>query len=132
MRAEKAIASLLNSSAGVTALVGARIYGGAAQEEAPTPLLIYRKLSAVRVDQADLDVSPQLVEAMIEVLCVAATYPQLKDLGEAVRLALLGERGTVNGVDLLYVSVEEEGADEYEPQLREFAQAWTFRVQHTE
>jgi hypothetical protein len=131
MRAEKAAAALLNAAPGVTALVADRIYGGAAQEESPAPLLIYRKLSADRPAQED-PAPLQLVEAQIEVLCVARTYPELKALGEAVRVALVGARGTVNGVDLLYVSVSEEGADEYEPQLREFAQTWTFLVQHTE
>jgi hypothetical protein len=131
MRAEKAVSALLNADAGVAAIVATRIYGGTAAEETPAPLLIYRKLSAEREDQADHQ-PLQLVHSMIEVLCVAASYPQLKDLAEAVRLALVGRRGTVNGVDLLYVSIEEEGPDEYEPQLREFAQSWTFRVQHTE
>ena len=131
MRAEKAIASLLTAATGVTTLVGTRIYGGAAQEESPAPLLIYRKSSASRAEQADAG-PPQLVEALIEVLCVAPTYPQLKALGEAVRVALVGARGTINGVDLLYVGVDEEGSDEYEPTLREFAQTWTFRVTHTE
>jgi hypothetical protein len=131
MRAEKAIASLLNAAPGVNAIVADRIYGGASKEETPAPLLIYRKLSAQRPAQED-PAPLQLVEAQVEVLCVARTYAELKDLAEAVRLALVGARGQVNGVDLLYVSIEEEGADEYEPQLREFAQAWTFAVQHTE
>jgi hypothetical protein len=131
MRAEKAVAALLNAAPGVSAIVGAKIYGAAAPDETPAPLLVYRKVSAERPDQ--LQPSPiQLVEAQVEVLCVASTYPELKALGEAVRLALVGQAGIVNGVELQYISIEEEGADEYEPQLREFAQPWTFRVQHTE
>lgn len=130
MRAEKAVSSLLNADAGVAAIVGTKIYGGAAPDETAAPLLIYRKQSADRPEQNDID--PQLVEALIDVLCVAPTYPQLKELGEAVRLALVAQRGTINGVDLLYIHLEEEGGDDYEPQLREHAQVWTFRVQHTE
>lgn len=131
MRAEKAVASLLNADAGVAALVGTKIYGGAAPDETAAPLLVYRKQSAERVEQAD-PAPLQIVEALIDVLCIASTYPQLKDVGEAVRLALIGQRGTVNGVDLLYISLDQEGGDDYEPTLREHAQVWTFRVQHTE
>lgn len=131
MRAEKAVAALLNADVGVSALVGTKIYGAAAPDETPAPLLVYRKVSADRAEQ--LSPEPvQLVEAQIEVLCVASTYPELKALGEAVRLALVGRAGTVAGVDLQYIRVQEEGADDYEPQLREFAQPWTFAVQHTE
>jgi hypothetical protein len=132
MRAEKAVSALLAADAGVAAIVASRIFGAFAPDDTAAPLLVYRKLSASREPQVELAAPPQLVEALVEVLCVAPSYPVLKSLGEAVRVALVGQRGTVNGVDLLGIAIEEEGADEYEPQLREYAQAWTYRVQHTE
>lgn len=134
MRAERAVKALLDGAAGVTSLVGGaspRIYGGAAPQEAAAPLLIYSKSGASR-EPVLRPTESRVVDALIDVLCVARTYGALKDLGEQVRLALNGASGTIATTVVLGITIEAEGPDQYEPQLDEFAQLWTFRVSHTE
>lgn len=131
MRAERAVASLLNASTAIASIVQSRIFGSVAPDNSASPLLIYRKQSAARVSALQAN-QLAVVEARIEVLCVARTYEQLKDLAEAVRLALAYQRGTIAGVDVMHISIESEGSDEYEPQLREHSQAWVYTVTHSE
>jgi hypothetical protein len=135
MRAERAVKALLDAAAGVTAIVGsgaaARIYGGAAPQETSAPLVIYSKQSGEREPVLD-QVAERRVDSLIDVLVVATTYAQLKTLGEAVRLALNGKKGTFGGTAVLDIVIENESADQFEPQLDEFGQVWTFRVMHTE
>lgn len=131
MRAEKVIAYLLANDPGVAAIVGTKIWGGNAEDEIKAPLIIYSKIGAGRPDQAD-PAPLQLVEAVIEVLVIGSTYPECKELGEAVRVALLGKRGLIAGVDVQYVRIEDEGGDDFIPALREYTQPWQFRVTHTE
>lgn len=135
MRAERVITALLQSAAGVTALVGsgaaARIYGNIAPQEAALPLVVYSKRDAVREPATDITGS-RIVRARVDVMIVARTYAEVKALGEQCRLAIVGTRADIAGVTVLAREVEEEGADEYEPQLDEHAQTWTFRVHHME
>lgn len=130
MKAEKALAALLDAAAGVTALVGTKIYGCAAPDEAAAPLVIYAKQSAER--EPYLDAGTNIVRARVAVLCVAATYPSLKALGEAVRVALNNQAGTFGGVLVEDLALSEEGPDEYEPGLKEFAQQFVYTVTHAE
>jgi hypothetical protein len=135
MRAERAIKALLDADSAVTTVVGsgaaARIYGGAAPQEAAAPLIVFTKQSAEREPVLD-QVATRRVDGLIDVLVVARTYSQLKSLGEAVRVALNGKKGTFGGTTVLDIVIEAEGADQFEPQLDEFGQVWTFRVMHTE
>jgi len=55
-----------------------------------------------------------------------------KTLSEAVRVALNGKKGTFGGTTVLDIVIESEGSDQFEPQLDEFGQVWTYRVMHTE
>lgn len=131
MRAERAVAAILNAHAGVAAIVGTKIYASIAPEESTAPLLVYRKVSALRV--LTLSVSAQAeVDARIEVLVVARTYEELKSLGEQVRLALAYARGTYAATDVLSITIDDEGPDEYDPDLREHAQTWVYLVKHSE
>lgn len=131
MRAEKALTTLLAADSGVSALVGTRIYGSAPPENTPAPLIVYRKLSAARTPTLSIGTLAE-VDARIEVLCIATSYAQLKTLAEAVRTALAYQRGTLAGVDVLDITIDDEGADEYDADLREHAQSWTYLVKHTE
>ena len=132
MRAEQIVKALLTADAGVTALVGTKVWGGIAAQDIATPFVVFRKVSASRDEGMDPAGGSGLVRAQIEVTCVAAEYEDLKALGEAVRVALAYERGTVAGHELLGIFIETEGADEYLPDRDEFFQAWVFRVEHTE
>jgi hypothetical protein len=135
MRAERAVKALLDGASGVTAIVGAggaaRIYGAAAPQEAAAPLIVYSLQGAER-EPVLAPTAERVVQSLIDVLCVAPTYPALKALAEEVRLALNGASGTQGGTSVLGIVIESEGPDQYEPQLDEFGKTWTFRVMHTE
>lgn len=133
MRAEAIVRALLANAAGVTAIVGGRIYGGVASQDAPAPLLVFRKIGATREEGMDPAAGASaIVRAQVEVTCVAAEYDDLKALGEAVRTALAYQRGTVAGHALLGIFIEAEGPDEYMPDRDQLMQAWTFRIEHDE
>lgn len=131
MRAERAVAAMLTASAGVTAIVGTRIYGNVAPEGTAAPLIIYRKLAAGRVLSLSVGALAE-VDARVELLLVARTYAELKDLGEQVRLALAYQRGAFGGTDIMSTLVDDEGPDEYDPDLREHAQTWVYLIKHSE
>lgn len=130
MRAEKVVAFLLTTNPAVTALVGSAVYGGVAPERSSAPAVIYSKLGADRERTIEGDIAK--VNAQIEVLYVAATYEQLKAMGEAGRLAVAYQQGSIAGVDVVLTEVIEEGPDTYDPNDKVFAQAWAFSIVHTE
>lgn len=132
MRAEKIVAALLTSDAGIAALAADRIYGGVAPEQVPSPLVVYLKRSAEHDETLAPDGDGALVRAVIDVLCVAPTYPELKALGEAVRVALAWRQGEIAGEQCAGITILDEGADQYDPDLREHAQLWSFSVSHSE
>lgn len=137
MRAEKVVKSLLAADAGVTAIIGAKLWGGVAAQDEEPPFVVYRKIATTRDEGMDPDeITPGaatcIVRAQIEITCVAAQYEGMKTLGEAVRNALAYQRGTVAGVELLGIFIDSEGADEFNPERDEFFQTWVFRVEHSE
>jgi hypothetical protein len=131
VRAERAVVALLNAAAPVTGIVGTRIYGNVPPENSAAPLIVYRKLAASRVPTLSLSQLAE-VDARIELLLVATSYAQLKDLAEQVRVALAYQRGAIGGTDVLHITVDDEGPDEYDADLREHAQTWVYLVKHSE
>lgn len=132
MRAEKIVAALLNADAGVAAIVGTRVFGGVAHEQSPAPLVVYSKRSAERGGMLAPNNEGAVVTAVLDVLCIAPNYEQLKVLAEAVRRALVYQQGTVAGEHLMGIEAIDEGVDQYDPELREFGQVWGYQVTHTE
>lgn len=134
MRAEKVFNTLLAGDAGVAAIVGTQLYAGFVPESASAPFLFIAKAGAQREYLVSVSgASPgATVTATMTVICAAASYPQLKALAEAVRLALVGRAGLHAGVQVHSLLLTDEGGDEYEPELKEFAQALTFTIAHSE
>lgn len=131
MRAQAIIRELLNAHAGTTALVGTRIWGGIAQQDAEPPLIVFRLVGSQPdegMEPASLSADTAVEAAQIEVVHVAKTYEALLALGEQIRLALCYQRGTVAGQALLGIFKETEGPEEYDPQRDEHFQARVFRV----
>jgi hypothetical protein len=131
MRAEKVVSALLGADAGVAALVGTKIYGGAAPQGAAAPLVVYAHLESAPA--ATLRAyQPATVRSSIDVLCVAKTYQSLKDLAEAVRLALSFKAGAIAGVQVASVVWASRGRDEFDFELGEYAQLLSFEVVFSE
>lgn len=134
MRAEKVVRHLLGASSVLSGIVGDRIWGGIADDQAPAPLIVFRKLQAERLERLDRETECE-VEAVIEIVVAAPTYSQMKDLGEYVRTALTYDESinqTIAGVSVLGITCLSEGEDGYGPERREHFQDWQYRVHHTE
>lgn len=131
MRAQAIVRELLNAHAGTTAMVGTRIWGGIAQQDAPAPLVVYRLIGSQPdegIDPGSITADTATESAQIEVVHVARTYEEMLALGEQVRLALVYRSGTVAGYSLLGVNKDSEGPEEYDQQRDEHFQSRTFRV----
>jgi hypothetical protein len=131
MRAEKVVASLLEGAGAVTAIVGTKVYAVMGAQVDDAPFVVYWKESADR-ERAIAMNGPSLVRALISVQTVARTYQQLKDLGEAVRVALCAKFGDIAGVQVNEIQVAGEGPDLFDPEREVFAQLWQFLVIHQE
>jgi len=131
MRAEKVVAYLLSNDAGVTTICGQKIWGGMAKQGAEPPLVVFAKGSGA-IRRPYLDFTSQVVEAPIDVMCIGRTYQELKELAEAVRVALTNQQGTIAGVTVVDTQYADEGPDEPIPELDQYAQVWSFTVVHVE
>lgn len=98
---EETFRDWLVADAGVTALVGTRVYPVKAPTGATLPFCVYQKVSDVPV--VGLDTSSDAVKfARISVNCIGSRYSEAKDLAEAIRVALDGNGSVVrdNSLDL--------------------------------
>jgi hypothetical protein len=130
MRAEKVVSFLLNDDAAVAAIVEQKIFGGVARKGAVAPLVVYALQSSS--SSPDLSATAAIVDAFVDVLMVARTYAELKELSEAVRIAVSYKYGTVAGVEMVETQPGDAGPDEYDADLDEHAQVRTFLVKFVE
>ncbi len=92
---EEALYSHLAADAGVSALVGDRIYPTLAPQEAELPYLVYQRVSGPRVRSHG---GPSgLAHPRFQITGAAETYPSLRAVMNAVRAALDGFKGTMGG-----------------------------------
>jgi len=92
---EEALYSHLAADGGVSALVGNRIYPIEAPQQAALPYLVYQRVSGPRVRSHS---GPSgLASPRFQITGAAETYPSLRALMNAVRVALDGFRGTMGG-----------------------------------
>jgi len=104
MNIEEALYLHLIAEAGVSALVGTRIYPNVAPQEIAKPNLAYQRISATR---EMYHAGPAgLAEARFQFTCTAGTYRSAKAVINALRQALDGYSGMMGGAD----GVEVEGA----------------------
>lgn len=134
MESERALKAILESDAGVTALVGAgasaRIYAVRAAQDAAMPFIVYAKAGAER--EINVGAPSQIVQSLLSVRCVAGNYADLKALARAVRLALVGKNGVFAGTVVHSLHVESEGPDEDDVEFERLSQEWTYRMVHEE
>jgi len=98
MNAGKAIYYLLSNATSVTDICGTRIYPELAEQEAPTPFVVYEVIS---VDPDDTNDGPaKLDEVTVDITAVADVYDTCADLASAIRAAIDRIRGTYNGVNV--------------------------------
>lgn len=129
MSAEIVMKALLQGSAAVTALVGV---DGIWVEEAPLgaslPLLILEQISRVERRTVARNEAVLLVTSRMQVTALAKTYPQKKELLNAVRQACGNALGTVAGITGVCTRADVTGPDVRDDQRGVSAQAQDFIV----
>lgn len=126
---EKAVYSILAANSGVGALCADRIYPVVAPQNATYPCVIYARDTIDYVD--GIQSSTTLRHAIIELVCVAATYIDVKALSKAVRDALNRYVGTIGGVTVEDIFIEDEH-DEFDDTLNNFVVSISIRGDYTE
>lgn len=132
MNAEKAIYARLAAVAGVTSLVGTRIYPMKAPQNPTFPMIVFQRISAERI--GNLGADTDMVEARIQVSCHDSgsdAYDGIKSLANQVRLALQRSDGTFGGVTVDDMWIESD-QDIYDPQTEDFFVAIDVLVRHRE
>jgi len=123
---EVALKTRLGSFAGLTALVGAKVFpAGVAQQGAVFPYCTYMRVSSERDPMMGVDSG--LVRGRYNVTSFADTYAGVKAIAEQVRLALARYRATVGGVEIQDIYIENE-ADFYDDNVQAFYIASDFEV----
>ena len=132
MRAEKAIYALLSAGAGVTALVGTRIFPGQMPQATVLPGLVIEHISGQELTTIDANSAFGLMQARIQVTAVCKTYPEVKAVIEQVRLACNYQRGVFNGVRVVSIIRDSMGPDLRDDDLQLYTQSLDFQVTYQE
>lgn len=110
---ETAIVAELLATAGVTAVVGQRIWWQVAVQATSSPYIVLDAVSKRPVH--DMGGAGGLAQARVSASCYAGTYANAKAAAAAVLAALDRRRGTIQGVAfgaILSESEEDAGWDE--------------------
>ena len=98
MNEGKAIYSILTENAGVSAIVGNKVYPQIAAQGAAFPFVVY-----VLQDNSPSDTKSgpsTLDEVRYDIVAAAETYSELSSLTERIRLALDRYTGDIGGVEI--------------------------------
>lgn len=112
MAFEEGLFDYLSNHAGLSALVGSRIYPSVLPQDPTLPAVTYFRVSTPRERAFKRSLLPQ---GMFQLDCWATTYPDAKDVAEQVRLALDMYRGTM-GTETVLVSIIVNERDLYDPE----------------
>ena len=131
MSVERALYALLTGDAGVSALIGARLYPVIAPLGTAAPYATYQRISARRV--RSLTQRSGLSFARIQVDALATTYAGARGLADAIRTTLDGYRGTAGGIAIESATLQSDQdiyEGEAEPPLYRVSQ--DYMLAHTE
>ena len=103
---ESVLRSALVANAGVSALLGTRIYPLAADTDATLPWVTWRR-SAIRREQT-LSGPMGVPTVVVEYDIVATTYEAARTLADAIRGVLDGYNGTADNTTVRQTSLEDE------------------------
>ena len=107
MLIETAIFSILTADQEVVAIVGNNVFPNIIPQDTVLPAITYQQISGPRDYTSDGESG--LVESRYQLNCIAETYQGAKELFEAVRLAVTAYEGTVNGIEIQRIHIEDEG-----------------------
>lgn len=124
---EQALYSRLTDFAGLTALVGSRIYPLVRRQGSALPALTYQKISAIREHLMVADAN--VVVARMQVDCWDASAMGVKNVAEQVRLALQDYSGTEATVVIQRIFIENE-IDDWNPSTEIYRVTYDFLIWH--
>ena len=122
---EQMLVKELQATAAVTALVGTRIYPQVAPQGTTADYVTYEGSGNPIQDHGG---SGGLYRARVSFLCHSATYANAKAVAAAIRAALDGFRGTMQGVSVGSCLQEMEADAGFDDETRMHVVAVDFRV----
>ena len=122
---EQMFVKQLQATSGVTALVGTRIYPQAAPQGTTADYVTYEVSGNPIQDHGG---SGGLYRARVSFLCHTATYANAKAVAAAIRAAVDGFRGTMQGVSVGACLQEMEADAGFDDDTRMHVVAVDFRV----
>jgi len=128
MRVELVIKGLLDAAAGVTALVGSRMYAINRPEGDALPAVVWNQISDVPHPVLNQSAGPEVMVARMQINCISDTPEDVKALLEQIRLALHLQSGTINGVQTISILQATTGPDSYDRVTNTYAQPVDFMI----
>ncbi len=109
MAIEDALYTRLSGHAGLSALVGDRIYPVKLPQSPVYPAIIYESRGGDRLHNMGVDAG--IRRPIFQIACFAATYDAATNVGEQVIAALSRFRGTVGGIVIQEILMIDEPDD---------------------
>ncbi|MGB9780621.1 DUF3168 domain-containing protein [Caldanaerobacter sp.] len=126
MMLEQAIYGYVSTHAGVTALVGNRIYPLLLPQNPTYPAIVYSRVS--RIYEKDLS-GTVWNQSRIQFSCYAKKYSEAKAVAEQLRSAFRDYRGKIGDIDIMVADVTNE-IDLYEPDTALFNVSIDVLIKH--
>jgi len=120
MSAEAITHAVLGQAAGLTALVGPRVFPEMLPDNQPAPALVHSLISSIDVGVIGADDYAGTQRARIALDAYAEDLAAAKAVFLEGRKALLFQRGAVAGVELVAVTPAGEGPNGWDPDRRLF------------
>jgi len=127
---EQAILTELNTTAGLTALVGQRIYYTKAPQDVLEPYIVFIKVSSIR--NHSYTGSSHFAESRFQFSIYSTTYAETKTIAKQLQTILectSGNIGTAPGVDVGAIYYDNE-TDLFEPETRLYHLACDYLILH--
>lgn len=106
------VRNLLANNSNVTAQVpNVQIFAGPLPDSLPIPALSVMEIATTEIPTINATAPTTLVEALVQITVVAASYPTLKSLHALVRKAVNYQRGTIAGFAVVSIRRMANGPD---------------------
>lgn len=126
---EEALYTYLIAHAGLSALVGDRVYPLVAPQDATYPLVVYQRISGIRIHSHS---GPSgLASPRFQFSAWGESFSDAKNVAEQVRLALDGYAGTMGSLAVGACLIATE-LDQYEPDTGLYRTILDFFIWHEE
>ena len=101
-----ALVAKIKATPAITALIGTRLYPDEIPQGDALPAVYYQTISDVK--DHHLTGQLELEKPMIQFTVQAATKNSAADVAEAIKTALVDYQGTISGVQIQYIRLENE------------------------